>query len=176
MPERKAREVQRLQAEGRIVGMVVTGSTTRPLWPRLTSDWPSGRGRMWRSDITLISGALGGLVTAIDLSRATMRNIRQNLIFAFVYNGLGIPIAAGALYPWLGLRPSHQCDSLPEDTMSTTATTIDPVCGMTVAPASASAAAEYEGQTYYFCSKHCHTAFVAEPGSYASPAHGHDSH
>ena len=58
------------------------------------------------SDITLISGALGGLVTAVDLSRATMRNIHQNLAFAFLYNGLGIPIAAGVLYPALGLTLS----------------------------------------------------------------------
>jgi Cu+-exporting ATPase len=54
--------------------------------------------------VTLISGALGGVVTSIDLSRATMRNIRQNLFFAFVYNVVGIPIAAGVLYPALGLR------------------------------------------------------------------------
>lgn len=58
------------------------------------------------SDITLISGALSGLVTAIDLSRATMRDIRQNLVFAFLYNGIGIPIAAGVLYPAFGLRLS----------------------------------------------------------------------
>ena len=58
------------------------------------------------SDITLISGALTGVVTAIRLSRATMRNIRQNLFLAFVYNGVGIPIAAGALYPFFGIRLS----------------------------------------------------------------------
>lgn len=58
------------------------------------------------SDITLISGALSGVVTAVDLSRATMRNIKQNLVFAFIYNGLGIPIAAGVLYPALGLTLS----------------------------------------------------------------------
>ena len=58
------------------------------------------------SDITLISGALTGVVTAIRLSRATMRNIRQNLFFAFAYNVVGIPIAAGVLYPFLGLRLS----------------------------------------------------------------------
>jgi Cu+-exporting ATPase len=58
------------------------------------------------SDITLISGALSGLVTAVDLSRATMRNIRQNLGFAFIYNGLGIPVAAGVLYPAFGLTLS----------------------------------------------------------------------
>nr|WP_233163740.1 YHS domain-containing protein [Glycomyces salinus] len=56
------------------------------------------------SDITLISGSLTGVPTAIGLSRATMRNIRQNLFFALVYNALGVPIAAGALYPLLGIR------------------------------------------------------------------------
>ena len=58
------------------------------------------------SDITLISGALDGVVTAITLSRATMRNIRQNLFLAFVYNGIGIPIAAGVLYPIIGVQLS----------------------------------------------------------------------
>jgi len=58
------------------------------------------------SDITLVSGGLGALVTAIGLSRATMRNIRQNLFLAFVYNGVGIPVAAGILYPFFGLRLS----------------------------------------------------------------------
>ena len=58
------------------------------------------------ADITLVSGELRGLVTSLDLSRATMRNIRQNLVFAFGYNAVGIPIAAGALYPFLGLQLS----------------------------------------------------------------------
>ena len=58
------------------------------------------------SDVTLISGALTGIVTAIRLSRATMRNIRENLFFAFAYNAVGIPIAAGVLYPSFGLRLS----------------------------------------------------------------------
>ena len=58
------------------------------------------------SDVTLISGALTGIVTAIRLSRATMRNIRENLFFAFAYNAVGIPIAAGVLYPFFGLRLS----------------------------------------------------------------------
>jgi Cu+-exporting ATPase len=55
------------------------------------------------ADVTLISGDLGGVVTALELSRATMRNIRQNLFFAFFYNAAGIPIAAGLLYPLIGL-------------------------------------------------------------------------
>ena len=58
------------------------------------------------ADVTLISGDLGGVVTALELSRATMRNIRQNLFFAFVYNAAGIPLAAGALYPFLGWQLS----------------------------------------------------------------------
>ncbi|WP_264055992.1 HAD-IC family P-type ATPase [Mycobacterium nebraskense] len=58
------------------------------------------------ADITLISGSLAGVVTAIRLSRATMRNIRQNLFFALIYNAVGIPLAAGVLYPVLGLRLS----------------------------------------------------------------------
>ena len=62
------------------------------------------------SDITLMSGALGGLVTAITLCRATMRNIRQNLFLAFVYNAVGIPVAAGVLYPFFGMpsQPDHR--------------------------------------------------------------------
>jgi len=58
------------------------------------------------ADITLISGSLAGVVTTIRLSRATMRNIRQNLFFALIYNAIGIPLAAGVLYPLLGLRLS----------------------------------------------------------------------
>jgi Cu+-exporting ATPase len=58
------------------------------------------------ADVTLVSGDLRGVVDALDLSRATMRNIRQNLVFAFGYNSLGIPLAAGALYPFLGIRLS----------------------------------------------------------------------
>src|SRR5207249_10819868 len=58
------------------------------------------------ADITLVSGSLAGVVTAISLSRATMRNIRQNLFFALTYNGIGIPVAAGILYPFFGIRLS----------------------------------------------------------------------
>jgi Cu+-exporting ATPase len=58
------------------------------------------------ADVTLISGSLTGVVTAVRLSRATMRNIRQNLFFALAYNAIGIPIAAGVLYPFLGIRLS----------------------------------------------------------------------
>jgi Cu+-exporting ATPase len=138
------------------------------------------------SDITLVSGALSGLVTAIRLSRTTMRNIRQNLFLAFVYNAVGIPIAAGALYPFFGIRLSPMIAAaamalsslsvvtnanrlrrfiptpLPETTTPRAVDPVveigadhalpapiqvtDPVCGMTVDPATAPATLTHAGR------------------------------